>query len=491
MARLGLVLIVLSGAALTLLLPLPSWLSATLGSLTRLSSSPAASDTPAYRTAAVERGDIAETVQAAGALNALVLVEVGSQISGQIKELSADFNSRVKQNQVIARVEPEIYEARLAQAQAEVEMAETMVSVQRAQIERDRAAVEDAKAAEEAAKAQTMGVEVALENAKQELERKRPLVKGNVVSTADWERVQNAHKSAQAQVIASRAQELSKAAAIRAAEAALNMTEAQLTNIQAQVKQKKAALLQAQIDVDRTYIRAPVTGTVVNRAVSGGRTVAAGLQTPILFTIAQDLTQMQVEASVVEADVSRFRVGQSVTFNVDAYPERLFTGTVKQIRKAPKTIQNIVTYVVVIRTENPDEMLLPGMTANLQVVVAKRENALKIPNMALRFRPPGQLEDVRGEAGAMSAAAAGVAGRAFVLDDAGRPTPMTLRLGITDGRATEVLAGDLEEGQRVITGTTAPRSHSDHGADRDSIAAPQLPRWRYLRVGCRRYQLGH
>ena len=206
-------------------------------------------------------------------------------------------------------MEPEIYEARLAQAQAEVEMAETMVSVQRAQIERDRAAVEDAKAAEEAAKAQTMGAEVALENAKQELERKRPLVKGNVVSTADWERVQNAHKSAQAQVIASRAQELSKAAAIRAAEAALNMAEAQLTNIQAQVKQKKAALLQAQIDVDRTYIRAPVTGTVVNRAVSGGQTVAAGLQTPILFTIAQDLTQMQVEASVVEADVSRFRVG--------------------------------------------------------------------------------------------------------------------------------------------------------------------------------------
>ena len=352
-------------------------------------------DAPAYRTVAVERGDIVETVQAAGTLNALVLVEVGSQISGQVKELSADFNSPVTQGQVIARVEPEIYEAKLAQAQAEVEMAETMVSVQRAQIERDRAAVENAKAAEEAGKAETMRAEVALDDAKQELERKRPLAEHNVVSAGDWERVQNAHRSAQAQVTASRAQELSKAAAIRAAEAALNMAEAQLTNTQAQVKQKKAALLQAQIDVDRTYIRAPVTGTVVYRAVSGGQTVAASLETPILFTIAQDLTQMQVEASVVEADVSRFKVGQPVTFTVDAYPDRLFTGTVKQIRKAPKTIQNIVTYVVVISTENPDEVLLPGMTANLQVVVAKREGVLKVPNMALRFRPPGQLEDVK------------------------------------------------------------------------------------------------
>jgi HlyD family secretion protein len=417
-------------------------------------------DALAYRTMAVERGDIVETVQAAGTLNALVLVEVGSQISGQVKELSADFNSPVTQGQVIARVEPEIYEAKLAQAQAEVEMAETMVSVQRAQIERDQAAVEDAQAAEEAAKAETMRAEVALDNAKQELERKRPLVRNNVVSAADWERVQNAHRSAEAQVAASRAQELSKAAAVRAAEAAVNMAEARLINTQAQVKQKKAALLQARIDVDRTYIRAPVTGTVVYRAVSGGQTVAAGLQTPILFTIAQDLTRMQVEASVVEADVSRFQVGQSVTFTVDAYPDRLFTGSVKQIRKAPKTIQNIVTYVVVISTENPDELMLPGMTANLQVVVAKREGVLKVPNMALRFRPPGQLEGGGAEAGAMSVPERGVSGRVFVLDDHGRSTPTSLRLGITDGRVTEVLAGDLREGQLVITGTADPQSGS-------------------------------
>jgi HlyD family secretion protein len=463
MRRIVLLLVVIAGVAALFLLPAPSSSSPASSIFTPLFSmvrsfSSVRVDAPAYRTVEVERGDIVETVQAAGTLNALVLVEVGSQISGQIKDLTVDFNSPVTRGQVIARVEPEIYQAKLAQAQAEVEMAETMVSVQRAQIERERAAVDDAQAAAEAGRAETMRAEVGLDNAKQELERKRPLVKNRVVSIGDWERVQNAHRSAQAQVTASRAQELSKAAAVRAAEAALNMAEAQLTNTQAQVKQKKAALLQAQIDVDRTYIRAPVTGTVVYRAVSGGQTVAASLETPILFTIAQDLKQMQVEASIVEADISRFSVGQAVTFNVDAYPDRLFTGTVKQIRKAPKTIQNIVTYVVVISTENRDEVLLPGMTANLQVVVAKRADVLKVPNMALRFHPPGQPK--RAEGVAVSASEPGVAGQVFVLDDEGHPAPVTLRLGITDGRVTEVLAGDLKEGLPVITGT-APQSASE------------------------------
>jgi len=200
---------------------------------------------------------------------------------------------------------------------------------------------------------------------------------------------------------------------------------------------------------------------VVYRAVDDGQTVAAGLQTPVLFTIAQDLTQMQVEASVVEADVSRFRVGQAVSFTVDAYPERSFTGTVKQIRKAPKTIQNIVTYVVVISTKNRDELLLPGMTANLHVVVAERRGVLKVPNKALRFRPPSQPEDARVEGNAMGRTTPGVAGRVFVLDDDDRPASVALRLGITDGRTTEVIKGDLKEGQRVITGTLLPQSDQE------------------------------
>jgi HlyD family secretion protein len=463
MKRFVLLLVILAGATAVFFLRIPPSPSSVFDALLSVmpSSFSANVDAPAYRTAAVERGDIVQTVQSAGTLNALVLVEVGSQISGQIRELSADFNSPVTQGQVIARVEPEIYEAKLAQGQAEVEMAETMVSVQRAQIERDRAAVEDAKAAGEAAKAATMVAEVALDNAKQELERKRPLVKQNVVSTADWERVQNAHRSAQAQLTALRAQELSKVAAVRAAEAALRMAEAQLNNTAAQVKQKKAALRQAQIDVDRTYIRAPVTGTVVNRAVSSGQTVAASLETPVLFTIAQDLKQMQVEASIVEADVSRFKIGQPVTFTVDAYPDRQFTGTIKQIRKAPRFIQNIVTYVVVISAENPDELLLPGMTANLQVVVSRREGVLKVPNMALRFRPAEQAEDgIKAEAATINTAQSATSGRVFVLNN-GHLVPKTLRLGITDGRDTEVVAGDLKEGELIVVGKPSTETASD------------------------------
>jgi HlyD family secretion protein len=464
MKWLGPLLVILIGAVTVFSLRIPPPLSPMFGSLLSVTSSFSAAsiDAPAYRTAAVERGDIIATVQAAGTLNALVTVDVGSQISGQVKELYADFNSSVSQGQVIARVEPEIYEAKLAQSQAELEMAETMVSVQRAQIERDRAGAENARAAQESAKAQTTRAGLALDDATQDRERKRPLAQQNIVTAADWERIQNAHRSAQAQVTASRALELSQAAAIGAAEAALKMAEAQLTNTLAQVKQKQAVLRQAQIDVDRTYIRAPVTGTVVNRAVSGGQTVAASLQTPTLFTIAQDLTQMQVEASVVEADVSRFEIGQPVTFTVDAHPGRLFSGNVKQIRKAPQIVQNIVTYVVVITTKNPDEVLLPGMTANLQVVVAKREGVLNVPNTALRFHPAGQVAKneqklaTRAETAETSADGPGVSGRVFVLNPKGQPTLVQLQLGITDGRVTEVLSGDLKEGQPVIIGSAAP-----------------------------------
>jgi HlyD family secretion protein len=414
---------------------------------------------PSYRTEVVGRGDIFATVQAAGTLNALVVVEVGSQLSGRVKELYADFNSKVKRGQVIARVEPEIYEARVAQAEAELEMAHTQVAVQRAQIERARADLETAEAKHASAMAQNRRAEIALADALQEMERKRALAKSNVIPAGEWERIQNAHKSAEAQVTSLGAEELSQLAAIRAAQSTSNMAEAELANMLAQVKQREAVLRQARIDLDRTYIRAPVTGTVVNRAVSGGQTLAASLQTPVLFTIAQDLTQMQVEASVVEADISRFAVGQPVTFTVDAYPDRVFTGSVKQIRKAPQIVQNVVTYVVVVAAENPEELLLPGMTANLEVVVARREHVLKVPNAALRFRPKGARPAEPGVADTPSSKAAmdggmepGLAGQVFVLGPDGEPGPVSLRLGITDGRTTEVVAGDLTERQSVITG---------------------------------------
>ncbi len=446
-----------------------SQLSTSINHLSTLVKSPLDNDqTPAYRTENVERGDVTMTVQAAGTLNALVVVEVGSQLSGRVQELYADFNSSVIQGQVIARVEPEIYEARVAQVEAELEMAQTQVSIQRAQIERDQAELETARARYDSAMAQTTRAEVTLDGAAQEVELKRPLANRKIIAAGEWVRDTTAYKSADAQASAARADEMSQAAAVRAAQAARNMAEAQLANTLAQVKQKEAVLRQAQIDLDRTYIRAPVTGTVVNRAVSGGQTLAASLQTPILFTIAQDLTRMQVEASVVEADISRFAVGQPVTFTVDAYQDRTFTGTVKQIRKAPQIVQNVVTYIAVVAAENPEELLLPGMTANLRVVVARRQNVLTVPNAALRFRPRSETTVQAGtaviavpervEGGGAEPAALG---QAFVLEPAGTPALVPLRLGATDGRVTEVLAGNLSEGQEVITGLALVPGRAD------------------------------
>lgn len=422
---------------------------------------------PAYRTAVLERGDIVTTVQAAGTLDALVVVDVGSQLSGRVTELYADFNAKVNRGQVIARVEPEIYEARVAQAEAELEMAQTQVSVQRAQIERARAELDTAEAKHASAIAQNRRAEIALADAVQDVERKRTLAKSNVIAAGEWERIQNAQKSAEAQVTSLGAEELSQLTATRAAQSTVEMADAQLANMLAQVKQREAVLRQARIDLDRTYIRAPVTGTVVNRTVSGGQTLVASLQTPVLFTIAQDLTRMQVEASVVEADISRFAVGQPVTFTVDAYPDRVFTGSVKQIRKAPQIVQNVVTYVVVVAAENPEELLLPGMTANLEVVVARRQNVLKVPNAALRFRPKGMRPAEPSLTGSASSktetaggAEPGLPGQAFVLGPDGEPRPVSLRLGITDGHMTEAVAGGLTEGQSVITGL-ATTGHED------------------------------
>jgi HlyD family secretion protein len=471
MTRGLLFVVVLMGTAMmpwSAVLPsLPSLFDLT--SLVRTPPSSRTAPAQVYRTSAVERGDIVTTVQAAGTLKALVTVDVGSQISGLVKELSVDFNSSVTEGQVIARVEPETYEARVAQAQAELEMAVTMVPVQQKQIERTQAELENTEARHASAKAETMRAEIALDDTTREVERKRPLARQNFIAAGDWERLENAQRSAQAQAAAARAEELSQSAAIRAAQAARNMAQVQLANTLAQVQQRKALLRQAQINLDRTYIRAPVTGTVINRAVSSGQTVAASLQAPVLFTIAQDLTKMQVEASVVEADVGRFAGGQPVTFTVDAYPDRSFIGTVQQIRKAAQVVQNVVTYTVVVSADNPDELLLPGMTANLQVVVARREAVLKVPNAALRFRPSDEASDDPSvlRAAPLRDQKAGVAapemsGRVFVLTESGEPKPVRVRPGATDGRMTEVLEGNLAEGQPVVIGLeTARETNSD------------------------------
>src|SRR3990167_2369878 len=288
--------------------------------------------TPKFRVARVEKGSLVATVSATGNLNAVITVQVGSQVSGQIKELLADFNSQVKKGQLIARIDQDIFEAKVNKAKADLENAQAAGLNQTANLERARAEGEEAE-------------------------------------------------------------ERALAAQIKMSEAQLQVAAAQLKAAQAQVKLKKASLDQALVDLDHTLIRAPVDGTVVSRNVDVGQTVAASLQAPTLFTIAKDLTQMQVDTNVDEADIGRIRVGDRVTFTVDAFPARPFSGQVVQIRKAPQVVQNVVTYNVVVGVQNPDLKLLPGMTANVRIVVEQKPSVRKGPKAALRFRPQGVQAD--------------------------------------------------------------------------------------------------
>jgi HlyD family secretion protein len=307
-------------------------------------------DAPDYRLARVERGPIVSTVTASGTLAAVVTVQVGSQISGQLKEIYADFNSEVKAGELIARLDSATYDARLKQAEANLALAEASVKMQRAAVAKSRATYN---------------------NAEKNQKRQRDLAHQGVASASALDNAE---------------------AAFNLAAADLNMSEAQVENALAQVGAQEALVNQARIDLERTFIRAPVDGTVISRDVDRGQTVAASLQAPVLFKIAQDLRKMQVEVRVDEADVGRIEDGQRATFTVDSFPGREFHGRVEQIRKASTVVQNVVTYSVLVSADNDDLRLLPGLTANVRIVVDEQDNALKVANAALRFRPVGAAE---------------------------------------------------------------------------------------------------
>jgi HlyD family secretion protein len=342
-----------------------------------------------FRLARIEQGPIISTVSSTGTLNAVITVQVGSQVSGQIMELLADFNSEVREDQVIARIDPENFQARVRQAEAELAVSKSNVSTQRAAVERAKAELQNARSALDATKAQTEKARVAVEDAKRDLNRKKTLHKSKIISESDIDKAVAVYEQAAAQRNAAEAEEQAQESMVRSREAALKMAKAQVEHALAQVKQREAALHQSRVDLEHTVIRSPVDGVVIERSVDVGQTVAASLQAPTLFTIAQDLRKMQVDTNVDEADIGRIRVGQRVTFTVDSFPGEEFEGSVKQIRKAPETVQNVVTYTVVVSADNPDLRLLPGMTANVQIVVNERPEALKVANAALRFSPSG------------------------------------------------------------------------------------------------------
>jgi len=441
----------------------------------------------AFRTAPVTKGSVVAAISATGALNAVITVLVGSQVSGNIKELHVDFNTVVKKGQVIARIDPELFQAQVNQAKAQVDAAKAALANQEAVVEKTRADLANVQAALASAHAQTAKAQVGVLDGKRNVGRQQELRRKELIAQADLDAAQVLYDSAIAQYDATVAQERAQAASVTSAEAQLKVSQAMAENAKAQVAQQQANLRQSEINLEHTVIIAPVDGVVVSRTVDVGQTVAASLQAPTLFTIAQDLTKMQVDTNVAEADVGRVKVGQPATFTVDAFPGRTFRGEVVQVRKAAQVLQNVVTYDVVVSAPNNDQALLPTMTANVRIVTDQKDDVLRVPNSALRFRPPGIETEPRdrpagsggggprpgGGAGPGARDGAGRAsvtrGRVWVLDTTGKPTAVPIQLGISDGTYTEVTSGDLAEQQQVLVGLggdRAPASGATTGGPR-------------------------
>ncbi|BDT68589.1 macrolide export protein MacA [Comamonadaceae bacterium OS-1] len=403
-------------------------------------------DQPAYRTGALARGPLLATVAASGAVNPVTQVSVGTQVSGQIKELYADFNAEVKAGQLIAMLDPETFEYRVRSAQADVDAA--------------RAAVLTAQANAAAGRAAISKAQVDLAEAQRDFDRKRDLADKQFI--------------AQSEVDRTRALVNTSGELLKLAQAQASVSQAQITTALANVAQREAMLGQARIDLGRTRITSPVSGIVIKRTIERGQTVAASLQAPELFVIAQNLHDMQVEASIDESDVGRIRLGQKANFSVDAFPGQTFEAEVRQVRKAALNVANVVTYVAVLRFANADGRLLPGMTANVRIVTDTRQDVLKVPNAALRMRIADATNTVAAPAGPTCTNGtislnSPRRGRIYLLDAAGKPVATNVCLGITDGSSTELLSPDagLQDGTAVVTGNPLA------GAPRAS--APKLP----------------
>jgi HlyD family secretion protein len=365
-----------------------------------------------YRTDVVAKGDVAQIVSANGTLNPVVLVSVGTQVSGTVKKLYVNYNDRVQAGQVLAVLDDALYAAQMAQSNANLASAQA-----------------------------------SLELAKANEARMQSLFKQEYVSRQELDQSVQALKAARASV----------------------------------------SLSLAQLQKDRTnlgyaVIRSPVSGVVVDRTVDVGQTVAASFQTPTLFKIAQDLGKMQIDSSFAEADVGQIREGMPVRFRVDAFPNREFQGSVRMVRLNPTTLQNVVTYDVVVGVDNPGQMLLPGMTAYVNIQTAQKKDTLLVPNAALRFKLNGKAgtSGKQGAAGSKTQPKSGdrakgegkpegTRGQVYVLDTQGQPRPVSIRTGITDNRYTEVLSGDLKPGDQVVVEDTRPAatpSQSQHGGPR-------------------------
>jgi HlyD family secretion protein len=429
-------------------------------------------DRTRYPTARVERGAIATYVSATGTLNPVITVQVGTQVSGTIAKLFVDFNTVVHEGEPVTQLDQATFHAKLTEAEALLENAHAEVKHATANVQNVRATIENAQAEVASQRANLERARVAVVDAKRGLDRHHALFERHLISRSERDTAQTSYDSGVAQHNGAQAQLASAEAKVRSARAQLRAAEAQEERARAQVSQARAALEQARVDLDRTVIRSPISGVVMSRNVDVGQTVAASLQAPTLFSIAHNLTHMQVDANVSEADIGSVAPGQAVTFTVDAYPAQVFRGTVREIRSAPIVVQNVVNYDTVIAVDNSELKLKPGMTATVSILVAQREKVLKVPKAALRVQPPPtareheQLGTVGRERqrvpvpdGARQTSAAqrhpgqGLP-TVWALTPDGSPRPIPVRVGLSDDQFTEVTEGGVQEGQEIIVGVS-------------------------------------
>ncbi len=356
---------------------------------------------PQYRTARVERGELSETVTATGTIGAVTTVQVGTQVSGTIREIYVDYNSPVKAGQPVARIDPQLFEAAVTQARGNLESA--------------RAALAAARVKEA--------------SAERTLARTLELSKRGYVSQAEADDARTAFDAARAQVQVS----------------------------EALVSQAEGAFSVAETNLRLATIRSPVDGIVISRNVDVGQTVAASFQTPTLFTIAEDLSRMQIDTAVDEADIGKVRRGQESTFTVDAYPGRVFSGEVVQVRNAPVVTQNVVTYNVVVRVDNRELLLKPGMTATVSLHIRTEKDVVRIPNAALRYRPPDEEDPAPGKAPDRRSA------RVYRVGPKGKPVPVPVKTGFGDESFTKLEEGGLTEGDELIVGEAGKRTNRAGG----------------------------
>ncbi|TWC01149.1 HlyD family secretion protein [Bradyrhizobium macuxiense] len=409
------------------------------------------SSAPTFLTAPVERGSISTLIKASGTVEAVVNVDVSSQLSGQIAEVFVSFNDSVTAGQPIARIDQEIFAARVKEARAALRVARATAQVEQAALERAKVAVTNARTAEKLAEDQSTASKVRQEEAEREFQRKLALARSGSGTDRDLSQARSLRDAGAADLRASLEQIQMKAEAIAIAEAESQMAEANLENAQAVIEQRQAAVDQAEVDLGRTVLRAPINGIIIKRDVNPGQTVAVSLEAKTLFKIADDLREMEVHGKIDEADVGQLKVGQTVQFTVDAYPDRTFSGQILQIRKSPEVVQNVVTYTTIVSAPNPDLLLLPGMTAQLRIVVSDTRGILKIPSQALRFRP-NDAGSSTGHQSADKATSSKPSATVWLVGDGGRPQPVAVRLGASDDNSAELLDGALAEDQHVIIG---------------------------------------